>query len=213
MPECKIFSPTLFFDQGSVLLNIKSNGNDFDINDICRLCVAYLHALGSLECTIPIVCNIITNKCYYISTLHIEYLNVKKIYQGNILVYDVLVRKKQEKQMLLGQCYNYSNNAILLKNHDVSHGIKNSSQMGGVPFVTKNQNLLIQGDNGANSGKKSENGVRTSTMLFDSKICVTWSSNPMMQSSKSRRTFFDSMVRMKSFGSELKAHFFEFVQF
>ena len=34
--------------------------------------------------------------------------------------------------------------------------------------------------------------------------------NSTMRISNSRRTFFDSMIRMKYFGSELKAHFFEF---
>ena len=51
---------------------------------------------------------------------------------------------------------------------------KNSSQIRRVPFVTQNQNFLIKGDIGVHSGKKSWPGVWTSTMLFKSKMCVTW---------------------------------------
>ena len=63
------------------------------------------------------------------------------------------------------------------------------------------------------SGKKSGPGVRTSTMLFESKCVSPGVRNSTMQSSNYRRNFFDSMIHMKSFGSEIKAHFFSIFLF
>ena len=59
------------------------------------------------------------------------------------------------------------------------------------------------------NGKKSENGVWTSMTLVDPKMCVTLSTklNDANFKLQADRTFFDSMICMKSFGSELKAHF------
>ena len=41
--------------------------------------------------------------------------------------------------------------------------------------MTQNQNFFILGDKEVRSVKKSKNGVRNSTMFFESKMCVAWS--------------------------------------
>ena len=85
---------------------------------------------------------------------------------------------------------------------------KDPSQMRRVPFVTQNQNFLIQGDNGCIAAKKVclEFGPQwcDSSQKYESPGVR----NSTTQSLNSRRTLFDSMIHMKLFGSEFKANYF-----